>query len=104
MHFDYPFRFSQQTNHAAENDQDTLDDIAACVVVSILTPLGTRPEVIDFGVPDQVFELQPLLLDTITQAVSTYEPRASLMLDQVMSQQDPLVVQLSAAVSIRKAT
>lgn len=103
-HFDYPFIFSAQNKHANEVEQDSIDDIANCVTVALATEVGSRPEIPTFGTPDQVFSLLPLSLGQLLQAVETSEPRASVLLSQSISQADPLVVQLTAAVTLRKAT
>jgi phage baseplate assembly protein W len=83
-HFDFPFTFSDQSNAAVVVDQDSVDDVANCVAVAILTPLGFRPELPTFGVPEQLFLLQPLSLQDILAAIELWEQRAYLTMSQLV--------------------
>jgi len=100
MHFNYPFSFDPQTGHVATADQDSLDDIASCVAVSLLVEPGVRSEIPNFGTPDQVFQLQPLNMEIFVQSVYKYEQRADVLMQQNIP--EPLVDKLRAIVEIRK--
>lgn len=98
-HFDIPFRFLS-TGHAATVDQDTLDDISACVEAIMRTLQGQRDDNPNFGIPDPTFQLQPIDLGLITEAVLQQEPRASLLLEQSPDAFNQLVADVVARVSI----
>lgn len=102
QHFDFPFTL-RTDNTAQTVVQDTLDDVVASVSVAILTIYSTRPEVPTYGVPDPVFELQPLVLHDLLAAVETLEPRAALLITQIPDSKDPLIDRISAVVSLRSA-
>lgn len=102
-HFDFPFRFSNQSKHVAVVDQDSVDDVANCVMAAVITDFGSRDEVPTFGVPDQLFKLQPLSLEIIVNAVSEWENRAELVLTQQTDSRDSLVDNILAVVNVRRA-
>ncbi len=58
-------------------EQDTLDEIVACVACIVAFPLGYRVERPDFGVTPLVFDQRPLPTLDVEQAVEAFEPRAS---------------------------
>lgn len=103
-HFDYPFMFSNTGKHAKEVVQDSIDDVTNCVQAILSTELGFRSDQLDFGIPDQVFELQPLNLENLIQVVENQEPRVQLLLEQLPDIRDPLIDRVSASVALRKAT
>jgi hypothetical protein len=75
-HFDYPFRWSGD-GHASVNEQDSLEDVAACVACVIFTPIGYRTMIPNFGSEGLEFTLpdadsRQLLKDYIVRS----EPRA----------------------------
>jgi phage baseplate assembly protein W len=76
--------------------QDTTDEVAACVNVIASYPLGSRDEAPDFGVIPLEFTAQPLDLSDLTQACEVYEPRAVL----TVTQSDPADAPGEATVQI----
>jgi hypothetical protein len=103
-HFAYPFRFSYITDsHAVVNEQDSLDDVVDCVLVSLLVEPRTRVEVPTFGTPSQVFENQPLNLQLIINSVELWESRAVQILSQHPDSADPLIAKLQDIISLRGA-
>lgn len=100
MQFKYPFEFLA-SGQIAEVEQDSVDDVVGCVAVAILTEYGSRPEVPGYGLPDQVFSEVPLALDDIVHTVESLEPRAALLLTQMIDPNDPLSDIITAAVSVR---
>jgi phage baseplate assembly protein W len=54
-HFSFPFRFGQ-AGAALVVEQDTYEDLEQNVRVLLLTELGERLEVPDFGIDDLVFQ------------------------------------------------
>lgn len=81
-HFALPFRYEQGRPVVVE--QDSVDDVAACVEAVLRTRPGEREESPDFGSPDLAFRQRPLDLDEVVGAVSRWEPRARLL-----AQEDP---------------
>lgn len=96
-HFDFPFRFV--SGHAAVADQDSTEDVTNCVEAIMLTPVGSRIEMPDFGIPDPTFQLQPLDFSTIIEAVLENEPRASVVFDQSPDKFDRLIARVTESVS-----
>jgi phage baseplate assembly protein W len=74
-HFQIPFRLSGSS--FATNEQGSMEDVVACVKSVLLTEPGERELLPDFGLADTSFTQHGESLDAITQAVSTWEPRAS---------------------------
>lgn len=72
-HFDFPFRFVG--GKAAEVEQDTVDDVAACINVALLTIRGTRLALPDFGIDDPAFLQGGVSTDELLSQVQRYEPR-----------------------------
>ena len=101
-HFDYPFAFDT-SSHAAEVEQDTIDDVANCISVAFMTEAGTRLEVPTFGVPGQVFEIQPLDLQTLINSIEEWESRADTVLSQITDATDFLTDRITAVITLRKA-
>jgi phage baseplate assembly protein W len=75
-HFDYPFRFGAD-GHAICLEQDDPDEIRNCVVVLLKTPIGTRMDVPDFGVPEQLFRMGGIREEIVLNALRAWEPRAA---------------------------
>lgn len=102
-HFDLPFRFNAN-GVVAVVEQDSLADVVNCVTAIMMTPLGTRPEIPTFGVPDLTFEKQPLQLQDLLDSVESNEPRATVVFTQAPDVMDELVANLTADVQIAKTT
>jgi hypothetical protein len=102
-HFDFPFTFTT-ARHAGVEEQDSLDDVINCILVALLVEPGSRVEVSDFGVPDQVFENQPLNLPLIISSVELYEQRAEQTMSQAPDRLDPLIARIQDIVSLRSST
>lgn len=75
-HLDWPVRFGS-SGHLAANEQDSIDDIASCVAVSLMTPRGWRADEPQFGSrPD--FPLLPYDFGSLAGKIQQDEPRAAL--------------------------
>jgi len=79
-HFDLPFNLGPQG--AVVNEQDSLEDVAACVVAILQTHLGERDDLPDFGTPHMAFQKMPLGSDDILNLISQQEPRAVLTIEE----------------------
>jgi phage baseplate assembly protein W len=84
-HFTFPFAFvadAEGNVTAAVNDQDTLEDVTACVTAILTTPLGFREELPDFGLRDMTFSQGGVDVDEIQVAIQQWEPRADVMIEE----------------------
>jgi phage baseplate assembly protein W len=81
-HLNLPFRFDERTGHAAEVDQDSLDDIAVCVEAVLRTHPGQREEHPAFGSPDLIFREVPVESEDVIDALETWEPRARILVER----------------------
>jgi len=97
-HFSYPFRFGPQ---AAVSEQDSLDEIADCVLVTVLCPLGFRVELPEFGLEDMTFSMPSPDLEELRSQVEFWEPRATAVFDTQLDSLDALLAHVEARISIR---
>ena len=74
-HFSLPFRFTNGA--AAVVEQDTTEEVAACVEAILRCPIGFRDELPEFGAPSPLFDQAPVPVEELRQAVAEWEPRAS---------------------------
>jgi phage baseplate assembly protein W len=79
-HFALPFRFHR--GRAVEVEQDSTDDVAACVEAVLLTRPGERDALPDFGSPDFTFSPRPVPAESIAAAVERWEPRVHLLAEE----------------------
>ena len=96
-HFDLPFRLSKSGANTVE--QDTISDVANCVVAIVSTHIGWRDEIPTFGVPDYALQLQPIGAGDINNIVSEQEPRAILIVNERFDQVDPFIDRINIGVS-----
>lgn len=93
-HFAIPFRFENGSDgflHAAVNEQDSIEDVTACVEAIVRTPLGYRTEMPDFGIRDQTFTEGMINTDEILVALAQWEPRAEILIDEDDSMLDQFI-------------
>jgi len=74
-HFVIPFQYDA-TGAAAVVEQDTIGELSQCVRVLLSTPLGTRIEQFDYGIPDVTFTSESRVIAQIQAALARWEPRA----------------------------
>lgn len=79
-HFSLPFRFAGP--QAAVVEQDSLEEIADCLVAVLTCPQGFRVELPDFGLPDPTFSTPQVSRELLREVVEEWEPRASLTFDR----------------------
>lgn len=101
-HFDLPFRISGSS--FAVVDQDTDADVRNCIIAALLTHIGWRPEVPDFGSAELVFQNQPLDLVAISNAIIRHEPRAVLALNQFPDLLDELIAHLNVGFDTKEGS
>jgi phage baseplate assembly protein W len=76
-HLAIPFRLDGSGRFAVV-EQDSPDELAACVAVCLATPEGSRAEVPDYGTPRFEFNLPDA--NNVIAAVAEWEPRVDLAL------------------------
>jgi hypothetical protein len=74
--------FTIGPNGVATVEQDTPDDVAACVYAITATELDSRIELMDFGVIDPTFRQGGADLEELHDAATEWEPRARTVLTQ----------------------
>lgn len=105
-HFAYPFSFKTQPDGslaAAVTEQDSVDEVADCVVRITNTPLGSRDELPEFGVTVPLFEQTPVNVERLVSEIREWEPRAALSGSARIDSLDELLtnVRLDVAASDR---
>lgn len=75
-HFAFPFRVERRS--VAVVEQDSIAEIESCVEATLRTPLGTRLEEPEYGIPDETFAQVPREpgAEIYLAAVEEQEPRA----------------------------
>ena len=97
-HFSLPFRLGPT---AAVCEQDSVEEIAGCVLAILLCPVGYRSELPTFGIIDPTFTT-PVDLDALRGSIDLWEPRAVIALEQLeLDDVDELIARLQVAVGIR---
>lgn len=79
-HFALPFRL--EGGSFAVNEQDSAEDVAACVEAVIRTRPGERDELPAFGVTDPAFQQAPIDTDLLVEQVNEWEPRAKALAEE----------------------
>lgn len=81
-HLKFPFHLQADGTSAMYTEQDSDDDIMDCVEILLRTERGSRIEVPDYGIPDQVFREAGADYEVIEEAISEWEPRADAKVRQ----------------------
>jgi hypothetical protein len=74
----FPFELSATGRFAKVVEQDSDEEIEACLEVLLRTVQGTREEVPDYGIPDQTFRQGGVSRPQIMNAIHTWERRANV--------------------------
>lgn len=97
-HFALPLRY---VNGSAQvNEQESLDDIADCVYAVCVANPGDRDELPDFGLLDMTFDQEPLPLSAAATQITTWEPRAQILIEAAPKRFDEALV--NAQVNVQK--
>lgn len=82
-HLRAPFEVAD--GKAAVVEQDSEREIRDCVFAVLSTPVGSRMEEPDYGIPDELFELMRPGMDAaaVLAAIEEWEPRARFLLAEV---------------------
>jgi len=98
-HFALPFRFA--TPQVGVSEQDSIDEIADCVLATLLCPFGYRVELPEFGLPDPTFSTPHVDVSQIQQVIEVWEPRAAVVLDERPDLIDELIAHVETLVRVR---
>lgn len=74
-HFAVPFRRGRSI---AAVDQDSDEDLLACVWAICSTEIGSRDEAPEFGVEDLAFQSEETVRTEVIEAVREWEPRVEI--------------------------
>lgn len=80
-HFSLPFR-RDLNGRAVVVEQDSDEEIVDCVEVLLSTEKGSREEIPEYGIPDQVFRQNGADLAQIGASIDRWEPRAEHFLER----------------------
>lgn len=82
-HFAFPFNFAESagTKSVAVIEQDTDEEIMACVQVIIRTIKGEREDLVDFGVTPQEFRQGGIDIELLRNEILEWEPRAEILIE-----------------------
>jgi len=75
--FAFPFTFNAK-GEALVVQQGTVEDVASCAANIAVCPIGFRTDAPDFGAPDPSFATLPLDTGALADAITRWEPRASV--------------------------
>lgn len=80
-HFSLPFDFEEVggVKRVAELEQESLEEIVACVEAILRIPRGWREELPEFGISDPVFTNPDY--EDLRRTVGDWEPRAEVELE-----------------------
>jgi hypothetical protein len=76
VHLSIPFRLTP-TGHLAEDQQDSPQEIDACLFAIANTRPGDRDDLPEFGTPGQAYRRGGADLGQIERSLALWEPRAS---------------------------
>ncbi len=96
-HLAYPFTLT--ADGAAVVEQDTPEEVFACVRAIVACPIGFRDDLPRFGIPDPLFKNAPLNTDAYESAITEWEPRARVDVTDTADASDPASRHLRIAVS-----
>ena len=97
-HFSLPFRF--EGTHIAVNEQDSTDEIMACVECVTRTTISERETMPDFGRPDFTFETNRQQMQAgLVSALEEFEPRVQQLVEAELDADDELVTRLRALIT-----
>lgn len=99
-HFDVPFRYDGTA--PVVNEQDSLDDIAACVYAVAVTEPGTRDEMPDFGLADPTFGQGMPSAAVIQSQISEWEPRVQVLVDVAPDRFDAAIANADIRLEVKQ--
>lgn len=88
-HLKWPIRFTSRGADVVE--QDSMDDIAQCLLAILRTPQGLRHDLPDFGIPDLLFREGGVDIAGIQEAIEEWEPRALTFITENPDEFDEMI-------------
>jgi hypothetical protein len=80
-------------------EQDSVEEVAQCVQVLVNTRIGQRIELLDYGIPDPVFQEEQFGHSAIPLAtIEKWEPRALTQVSDTINSADELLRELNIEV------
>lgn len=98
-HFQMPFHIGPDGSPSCV-EQDTVDDVAQCVLAIIKTPVGTFPDLPAFGTPELLFHAG-IDSSAFRATVERWEPRAKATFDVHPDMLDEMILDVAARVGVR---
>lgn len=98
-HIAFPFAYEADGSLAVV-EEDSVEEVAACVANIAICPQGYRLDAPDFGVPDPSFATLPIDPDSLQHAIAKSEPRATLGVTVTPNTDQPWNQQVTAHVEI----
>jgi len=90
-HFAIPFRFDGSRG-AVVDEQDSADEIMACVETICRYTIGDRPEKPEFGLPDQTFASPTPKEELIRSTIAVWEERVGVDVGRtILDKLNPLI-------------
>jgi hypothetical protein len=105
-HLSLPIRLDPSPTAPAylSNQQDTNEEVAACVAAIVSFERGSREEDIDFGIRDPAFQVRPLDVADIESSIERYESRAVLTVtENPYDNRDPTAARVTVGVTVIQA-
>jgi hypothetical protein len=99
-HFGLPFTL--RASGATVVEQDSVDDVANCCTVILMTPIGSRDLAPELGVQDLTFRHRPVLAGHIESLVATQEPRAKLLIHERTDEYDRFIERITVGISLTR--
>jgi hypothetical protein len=93
-HFAHPFTLAVQPGGslaANVDEQDSVEDITACVTRIVSFVRGSRDELPEFGISDPLFQQAPVDTERLINEVGEWEDRADLSADWNVDSADELI-------------
>lgn len=79
-HLSVPLRLAG--DRLATVEQDSLEEVGQCVETICRYPVGSRPELPEFGIPDFTFRPVPISPTELADAIGEWEPRATALVEE----------------------
>jgi phage baseplate assembly protein W len=97
-HFAFPMRRAPNGSVAVV-EQETVDEIEACVLAILHTRAGELDDQPDFGISEYTFTQQPISREQVAEEVLRTEERASLLVEEEPDRFDALVDHLTITIA-----
>lgn len=88
--FARPFRLDPWSGEFFTLEQDTEEEVTQAIAVLLETPVGSRIEMMTYGVPDLLFKTE-IDRSAIAAAIAEHEPRATALVTDEVDTLDQLI-------------